>query len=195
MQDRPQRTLTFLVTTLALVLASPVAGTEDEDSGAGAQARSFADLPRWVRLGDKVHVTVESGRQVDGTIERISSDENEIVLRVSGRPLTLSAREVQEIELEVGDSLGNGALYGLGTGVVIAAGYAAACQDDTYGTCFAGSALVFGGIGAAMGILVDSLRKEKRLIYSSSEHALLSDIRVAPLVSSELIGFAVRLSW
>jgi hypothetical protein len=102
------------------------------------------------------------------------------------------------------DGLGNGALWGLGIGAVVGlAGLIAeesgecepvgffGCSDPQTGA-YVVIPLVFGGIGAAIGVGIDAAIRREPNIYRRGTTAR---VRVMPTLGRGRSGVAVALSW
>lgn len=139
----------------------------------------FSELPAVVKAGDTVDVTDVKGRTLRGRIGELSRSSLELTARKrapdGSDPFVSVARfsdpDVRQIRLERRDSVLNGTLIGLAIGLGIAALPAAGifCNPNyedgaTAGMCasFLG---ILGGIGAGAGVLVDTARVERRMVY------------------------------
>jgi hypothetical protein len=148
-------------------------------------ADSFEHLRTLVEVGSTVKVADDRGREVRGVITRLSKS---LTLVVDARELQLEAAEIRRIE-RAGDSLRDGALKGLGQGVlwygtiVGGACLLAGCQADAGEWLeIATVAGVFGGIGAGVGIAVDAMVPGWQVVYRahanrSSRFSLSPQIR------------------
>jgi hypothetical protein len=145
-------------------------------AGAQTAAHSFEDLQRMLKVRETVVVSDESGRQVKGKVEKLSSHS----ITVGGR--TFSDAVVTEIRLL--DPLWNGMLIGaaIGTGL--------ATWDYMIDPSEPGNAVIFTaaiGIGSALGAGVDALRKKGgRLLYAWARPR--TEIRLLPLLERDRRG-------
>ena len=143
LQTRP---LTWLVLIVALA-----------PEHALAQTVQFAELSGHIKLGDSIAVTGGDGRRTKGRVTELTP--STLTLISETVTTTFDERTVRKIARI--DSRWNGALMGFAAGAVPGARLAQfSCGEGPVGTCgragWAG-ALVFGGIGAAIGAGVDGL--------------------------------------
>ena len=149
--------------TRTLLLAS----VQTTASAASAQpnvAQSFEQLQVLVSAGDAVKVIDSEGNRVAGKIADVS--DSRLILNVNGTKRTFAEGDVREIRRRGGDSLANGAWWGLGVGAGIGTlGYAAWC---TTMSC-SGSEIViipvYGALGAGIGVGVDALIRGEKGLY------------------------------
>ena len=164
----------------------------------GASAQSDADRIRQrVKEGQKVRITDDQGREWHGRIGTLTPDSLTVVTDDRERK-DLPYGTILRID-RPHDSLANGALIGfasgaaLGLGVVIGEesndcepGVFFSCGEPTGGAYVAGP-LVFGGLGAAVGVGIDALiRKDPRLFQRTGP----ARVTLAPAV-----GRVSALSW
>ena len=164
-------------------------------AGAQEPVRDFSQLNTRLKPGDKVWVTDAQGREVSGKIQVLSPDA--ITLK-DGGGRTFAAGDVRLIVERRGDSLGNGALIGLGVGGL---GIGLACLATVEGSdmewCAMG-ALVYGAVGAGIGVGIDAMIPGKKLVTyrapgaAGTAHARLS---VAPLVTPRAKGVALSIAF
>lgn len=180
----------------ALLFHVPAAcGATDDPPAPQPQARSLPDLRDWVRLGDKIWVVDSSGRELHGTLAGISAEDREITLRIDDGVLSVAEDVLEKIDLEVSDSLGNGALIGLGTGVGAAAMLSLACDGDNFAACFGWSSLWLGAIGVAVGVGADAVVTERRLVYAAPRRTPGLRVDAVPMIAPRRKGMAFVLSW
>lgn len=144
-------------------------------------AKTLDELRLLTRVGETVTVTDTAGREAGGRITSLSADA--IVLRVNGQPREWKEGDIATIRQRKSDSLGNGALWGLGIGAGLAAVAIASSdlESGDEGWVVLGMA-VYGGIGAAIGVGVDALITRPHVIYEKPGTAT-ARWRVAPIVS------------
>jgi hypothetical protein len=181
------RTAIILATAVALAAPAPCAAQEP--------VRDFSQLNTRLKPGDTIWVTDAQGREVKGRINSLAPDSLGVD---AGGFRTFSAGEVSMIQLRQGDSLGNGALIGLAVGGV---GTGLACLASTEGPdqnwCLL-AALVYGGIGAGIGVGIDALIPGKKLVAyraprtPGSSQARLS---IAPVITPRAKGVAVSFAF
>lgn len=168
-----------------------------------ASAQSDADRIRQrVATGQKVRITDDQGREWHGRIDTLTADH-----------LTVLTGDRQRTDLPYGtilridrphDSLANGALIGLASGAAIGLGLVIAeeadncepqgffdCGDPTAGA-YVIVPLVFGGLGAAVGVGIDALvRKDSNLFQRTGG----ARVRLAPTVGPGLRAVTVSVRW
>ena len=184
----------------ARVVFSLVAGILALAAAASAQepVASFDELAGRIQAGQRIWVTDTAGREVRGTLDRLSA--NELVLKANGLE-TYAASDVRRVRTRDRDSLKNGTLIGLGIGGGLGTAWCIAAIADNSGDVDAGvecaeGFTVFPGLGALIGLAVDAVIPGKmRVIYhaSPSQEAPSTHLMVAPLVSSRVKGLTVSL--
>jgi hypothetical protein len=156
-------------------------------------AGSFQELRLLVGPGDTVTLVDPTGQKVSGKITDLSA--SSLAMMVDGRPREWRETDVVTITQRRGDSLGNGALIGLGVGAALAgigsAVYAANTVGDTGGGEVAAVIAIYGGIGAGIGTGVDALIAKPRLIFDRRAGAGVS-LTIAPEIGRARAG--ARLS-
>lgn len=148
-------------------------------AGAQTATHSFEELQRMLKVRQTVLVTDESGQEVKGRVDKVSTAS----ITVGGR--LFSAAAIREIKLP--DPLWNGMLVGaaIGTGL--------ATWDYMIDSSEPGNAVVFTlaiGLGTAIGAGIDALRtKGGRLLYASPRQTVA--IRLSPLLDGSRQGALV----
>jgi hypothetical protein len=122
-------------------------------------AASFADLSRWVRIGDQVVLTDAGGRKVAGRIADLQPDR--IRLATAAALRDFPEPEVRTITRREPDSLRNGALIGAGVGAglfltAVAASGGCEGEPNCGGIAVVGT-LIYLGVGAGIGAGIDAL--------------------------------------
>jgi hypothetical protein len=149
-------------TTRLVILIGAVAVMAGCGAARAPMTTTFAQLPDHLNVGDTVTVEAADGAEVRGRVVRMAPDA--IVVTGTSDERMVDASGVLRISACC-DSLQNGALIGLGSGalfgVLVAAGFSdnGADEDAIVG------ALLFGGIGAGLGVGLDALVSSDRLIY------------------------------
>ena len=148
-------------------------------AGAQTAVHSFEELQRMLKVRQTVVVTDESGQEVKGRVDQLSTAS----ITVGGRTFTDAA--IREIRLP--DPLWNGMLVGaaIGTGL--------ATWDYLIDPSEPGNAVVFAvaiGLGTAIGAGIDALRtKGGKLLYASPRQT--AAMRVLPLLERNRQGALV----
>ena len=174
---------------------------EDTSGLQAASAQSDADRIRQrVKEGQKVRITDDQGREWNGRIDTLTPDN-----------LTVVTHDRQRTELPYGtilridrphDSLANGALIGLASGAAFGLAWVIGeehdcepgylfCSDPTAGAYIA-APLVFGGLGAAIGVGIDALIRKDPTLYQRTGGAR---VRLAPSVGPGLRAVVVSVRW
>ncbi len=95
------------------------------------------------------------------------------------------------------DSLGNGALIGLGVGGGLTLGLCLANSDSNDAGWCAAAAAIYAGIGAAIGVGIDAIPGKKIVAYSAPTAAGMPSARLslAPFVTPRAKGVAVSFAF
>jgi hypothetical protein len=146
---------TAIALAAACVLLAPARAAAQEP------VRDFSQLNTRLAPGDTIWVTDAQGREVKGRIAALGAD----VITLEGRGLrTFASPDVTTITVRRGDSLGNGALIGLavgGLGTGLACLATAEGQDKEWCALVA---VVYAGIGSAIGVGIDALIPGRKLV-------------------------------
>lgn len=181
------------ILTASIVLIAPALAVAQEP------VTSFDQLGMRLKPGDRIWVTDAKGREVDGRIQRVWADALTVDTETS---TTFPARDVNLIREARPDSLWNGTLIGFGVGAApwcIAAAASHEAGTSVGVECLEGT-VVFGSIGALIGLAIDAGHGKKLTVYrapSTSEpggpgHARLS---IAPVITPRRKGVAVSISF
>jgi hypothetical protein len=176
----------FLVTLLMGGVSSADAQTQT--------ATSFEQLRILVQPGDTVSVTDRTGTRTSGKVHGLSEASLEVDLGSERRIFVES--EVTTIQQRRGDSLANGALWGLAAGAAYATAGMIMIGVDCYGdaNCAAvgaGTIGVYGAIGAGIGVGIDALIKDRRVVYRSP--TANTRLNVAPLLTARSKGVLLSI--
>ena len=156
-------------------------------------ASSFDQLRVLVKAGDRLTITDPAGEVTTGRLVRLAGTSLEI--DVDGTARTLAQDRVTTIRMRHADSLANGAKIGfvVGAGFGALAGVAVASELEAKGAV-AGFLLIYGAMGAGIGVGIDGLNSSDRVIYSrpGSQTARLA---VAPLVGGGRRGVRLTLGF
>jgi hypothetical protein len=173
----------------ALSLAAPA------PCGAQEPVRDFSQLNTRLRPGDTVWVTDAQGREVKGRILSLNTD---ALTLEGGNRTSFGAPDVSTIQVRRNDSLGNGALIGLGVGgglTLVACLVSVESRDA--GWCVAAAA-VYGGVGAGIGVGIDALIPGKKILAYRAPApggAPPARLSIAPVVTPRTKGVAVSLAF
>jgi hypothetical protein len=177
------------------ILMSAAAGSAQQ-----AAATSFDALAERIRVGRRIWVTDGAGREVEGRLERISSDG--LVLKKE-RLEIFTAADIRRVRAREHDSLKNGALIGLGIGGGLGTAWCIGAIADDSGDidarveCAEGFT-VFPALGALIGLAVDAVIPGRmRVVYEAllPRGAPGRILTAVPLFSSRAKGLAVSLAF
>jgi len=170
----------LVAATMTLALAPAKAAAQEP-------VASFDLLNGRLKPGDTVWVTDGKGREIKGRVATL--DPSGLTLNGGQGSLTIRADEVRVVRQRVRDSLLNGTLIGFGAGFLVGS-----AANAEVGVSDAGWCLMFGGIGAGLGALVDGLIPgEKRDVYRAPAPIPTFRFSLAPIVTARTKG--VRLSF
>jgi hypothetical protein len=151
-------------------------------------AKTLDELRLLTRPGDTVTVADGSGTEVSGRITTMSPAS--LVVQVNGATREWKESEIVTIRQRRGDSLANGAWWGLGIGAgLIGIAIAVEGVEDGDAGYAAGAVAVYGGLGAAVGVGIDALITRKYVIFERP--ATSARWHVAPIVSRQSQGARV----
>ena len=183
------RFLTASVILVAAALLVPVLAAAQEP------VRDFNQLNTRLKPGDTIWVTDGQGREVKGRIESLGPDA--LTLK-GGHGRTFAAGDVRLVTARRHDSLKNGAIIGAVPGVVMGLAMAGLDEDNNGGD-YAIIAVMFGGLGAGIGVGFDALIPGEKLVTyragatpGSSGQARLS---IAPVITPRAKGVTVSFSF
>ena len=163
-----------------------------------AYAQPSSLLGEVVRKGQTVEVIDDEGREITGKVSLVSQAALHLVS--DGTATEIPFARITQIARPT-DSLANGALIGLAAGAafgVLGATVGTGDCDDYFGPCFEGpryvigSALIFGAIGAGIGVGIDALVRHNRIVYRRDAKLTA---RVVPIVGRGRAGAAMTLRW
>jgi hypothetical protein len=162
-------------------------------------SREAEEIRGLVAVGQNVWITDDQGRHVEGRIGTFGLDRLTVV---SGRDSTeLPYGSILRIDSPK-DGLGNGALRGLGIGAGVGLAWIIAedsreCDPAEFFQCgdvmaaaYVVIPLMTGGIGAAIGVLIDAATRREQNIYQRGPR-----VGVIPTLDRGRTGAAVALSW
>lgn len=153
-----------------------------------AQAQELAgtldQLRVLVKPGEQLTVTDTAGKSLRGRLTQL--DDSSLVLEDGKHTYRFGTVDIERISRRGGDSVGNGASIGLAIGAVFGAGVAISVGETLYAIP---AGLVYGGLGAGIGVGIDALIRGQRLVYVRSKTTL----SLAPIISRERKGVMLTL--
>ena len=179
--------LAAVLAAVSLLLAVALAAAQEP-------VRDFSQLNTRLKPGDTVWVTDAQGREVKGTIRTLSPD---TLTLSSDDARSYAAADVLQLRQRRPDPLWNGAIIGLavGGGLGIAMGDFSGSwrwSDAAVG------ALMFGSIGAGIGLGIDAMIPGRRqVVYRAPGFAAASPARLfaAPILTPRAKGLAVSFAF
>ena len=175
------------VLVIALLCAASLAAAQEP-------LTRFDQLNTWLRPGDTVWVTDATGREVKGRIWSLAPD---TLTLGEGGARAFTDRDVRLIRERKDDRLWNGMLIGLGVGGALGLSMGNFSGSWRWGDAAAGF-VIFGGIGAAIGVGVDALIPGKRLVVyraPAGPGAVPARFSIAPVVTPRAKGVAVSFAF
>jgi hypothetical protein len=156
-------------------------------------ASSFDQLRVLVKAGDRLTITDPAGEVTSGRLVRLAGASLEI--DVDGTARTLAQDRVTTIRMRHADSLANGAKIGfaVGAGFGALAGLAVASELEWKGAVV-GFLLVYGAMGAGIGVGIDGLTSSDRVIYSRP-NPQTARLALAPLLGSGRRGLRLTVGF
>ena len=151
----------------------------------------FQDLPLLVNLGDRIAVTDDTGRELQGNLVDISPSALSVL--VAGTRYDLQEANITGIRQWRPDSVKNGALLGLLAGAGSTVALLEVSDHYFYPVQWAFWLSVLGGAGAGIGALVDASHTGSELIFSKKRS--VRGVSVAPLLSRDRKGVAISLGF
>ncbi len=150
-----------------------------------------------LKEGQSVEVIDDQGREIKGKVSLMSVATVRLVR--DGKTTEIPFDRITQISRPP-DSLANGALIGLAGGAAYGLlGSTVGTSDCDYdGPCYneagyiIGATLVFGAIGAGIGVGVDALIRRNRVIYRRDADV---QARLAPVVAPGVRGAVVAIRW
>lgn len=162
-------------------------------------ATSFADLQTLVKPGDTIEVTDANGRRTTGRLGDLSASSLELLVWRTGPSATTAVpqkvveADVMRITLARGDSLWNGTAIGMGVGLGLGVWFAMVCGDLC--TTPVRGVVSSAGIGAAIGLAIDSAKRKKIDVYQRAPAQRISSMRVSPVLSKSAVGIRMSMKF
>lgn len=175
---------------------------QDPPAAAAPAERTERDeIRRLVKIGQKVTITDDGGRQLEGRIGALGPDRLSVASRTD--VTELAYERIVRID-RPHDGLGNGALWGFGVGAglglaLVVAEEVAECDPAVFFSCgdphpvaYVLAPAIIGGLGAAVGVAVDALVRREPSIYRRGS---TTGIRVLPTFGRGAAGVALSVRW
>ena len=183
--------------TVRLAMVAAIAVTIAMPSQSAAQAPSetppaaFHELPLLLSLGDRMTVTDDTGRELQG--ELIDLSPSALSVLVDDTRYDLQETDIATVRQRRPDSLKDGALWGFMAGAAIISGLMLSSGCSFHATGVLAAIGVYGGLGAGIGAGVDSAHVGSRVVYDTRGSS--RRVSVAPLISRDRKGVAVSLGF
>ena len=183
--------------TVRLAMVAAIAVTIAMPSLSAAQAPSetptaaFHELPLLLSLGDRMTVTDDTGRELQG--ELIDLSPSALSVLVDDTRYDLQETDIAAVRQRRPDSLKDGALWGFMAGAAIISGLMLSSGCSFHPTGVLAAIGVYGGLGAGIGAGVDSAHVGSRVVYDTRGSS--RRVSVAPLISRDRKGVAVSLGF
>ena len=132
--------------------------------GAQELASSFDQLRVLIKAGDTLTIAGRDGQETRGRLVRLTGTSLE--LDVDGATRLLSQDGVTTIRFRHADSLANGAKIGFGVGAGFGTLVAIAVVGELGSAAAIPMILVYGAMGAGIGVGVDGLQSSDKVIFS-----------------------------
>lgn len=152
-------------------------------------AGSFDQLRVLVKAGDTLTITDAKGSRTQGRLSELTG--SSMVLNVEGAMRHFQSTDVDTITKRGSDTLKNGALTGMAIGGglgALAIAISGISSEDAGWAALA--SVVYGGLGAGIGVGVDALIEGNRVIYAKSTSTTLN---ISPIVRGRSKGVMLRL--
>ena len=209
--------------TVRLAIVAAVAVTIAMPSLSAAQAppdtptAAFHELPLLLKLGDRITVTDDTGRELQGELIDLSPsalsvlvDERDDLQETDSAGKTrcpngwrcsieeqtrydLRETEITGITQRHPDSLKDGALRGFMAGAAVGSILVATRGGGYHPGYMLAGAIFFGGLGVSVGMGVDAARAGSRVVYDTRGSS--RRVSVVPLLSRDRKGIAVSLGF
>ena len=171
-------------------------GSTGPSAVAKEQERSLAGLDTWLKPGTHVDVVDSRGRIVRGEFVRVDADGIMVAPFRATEARRVAAAEVVTVTRH-GDSLKNGALIGLGVGILTAIAVATdhngdyGCDMRTTG-CKAALSVFSVGSAVGFGVLLDQDEKGREVVYRAPADKVSWSVAPHPMRQGAGVRFALR---
>lgn len=177
---RPHGLLGVLVLSGALLLTCAPDVVSQPTTATTTSLRQLSLL-----AGDRFEVDKDDGRTLRGRL--VDASERGIVIRVGDVPTTVPVERIREVRHRIDDSRMNGMLLGGAIGAAVGVGFALSTAN-TAGTA-ALSGAEFGGLGMAIGAVVDGRKFTREVVYRSPT----AQVGLAPVLTRGRRGLSMVL--
>lgn len=160
-----QRLIACALSSFLIAAATPVRAHGAAQDPAASSRQRLADLQRSLNRGDIIFVVNATGVEQKGAIADLRTERDSIVLDVEGGRVVIAISEVRAIDLEVKDSLKNGALWGVAYGLAASLLLAVVSKEDEFINDFAVFSMLTVPIGAGVGAAFDATHKQRQPVY------------------------------
>ncbi len=176
----------LMIPAVVVVLSAPAAAR------AQPVAETLDQLRFVLEPGADIRVVGIDGKTVAGTFETISGAS--LALTVHGARVSLEQDRILCIRQRRDDSLGNGARNGFIVGAALGLLGGLAIHSEGGSAAFIpATTLMYGGIGAGVGVGIDALIRSERTVYDA--HARHASLSIAPVVVRTRKGVAVTVGF
>jgi hypothetical protein len=146
---------------------------------------SVEQLQIVVRAGDHISVASPAGETVSGRIVSLSA--TQLILATSTGRRVFHPDEPLRIRQRRGDSLSNGAWIGMGVGIGLVLTAVAADGTDSWSASWVvGGVVVYGAMGAGVGVGVDALIRRQHVVWDNTANG--TRISLVPLLGPQRVG-------
>ena len=160
--------------------------------GAQELASSFDQLRVLIKAGDTLIIAGRDGQETRGRMVRLTGISLE--LDVDGATRVLQEDAVATIRHRHQDSLANGAKIGFGAGVGFGALAAVAIAGDIGSAAAVPIVLVYGAMGAGIGVGIDGMLSSDKVIFSRPG-PVRARLGISPVVGQGRRGVRLTLGF
>ena len=173
---------------------------------AGLAQSATPTIDTVISSGKRVTIETREGKSIKGTVFTVSPTTMELV--AGGRKRSIAAGDISTIRIRYRDPLADGAKHGAIAGAIAGAVFGAVvgvttcgdhdaflnfCSGGGFLVIMGGSSLYGLGIGAATGLLGDSLLSSSRMVYRAPSTS--AKFVVSPLGVRSGAGARVTFAW
>ena len=210
-EGSPVRLAMVAVVAVTIAMPSLSAAQAPPDTPTAA----FHELPLLLNLGDRITVTDDTGRELQGELIDLSPsalsvlvDERDDLQETDSAGKTrcpngwrciahtrydLRETEITGITQRHPDSLKDGALWGFMSGAAVGSILVGTGGGGYHPGYMLAGAIFFGGLGISVGMAMDAVRAGSRVVYDTRGSS--RRVSVVPLLSRDRKGIAVSLGF